>query len=109
MNALNISKVFILNHRKNGKKKMKFIVKLVILGLIIIFFFWIIARIPGLAYDIVFGHAQATTCVSIPEIKCGKDPTPPDPNRPYYDENGNQYTWDRKLIYSPPKIIEVEK
>lgn len=29
-----------------------------------------------------------------------KDPTPPDPNRPYYDLWGNQFSYDGKLLHA---------
>lgn len=32
-------------------------------------------------------------------------PEPSDPNRPYYDAEGNKYSWDGKLIEPAPKTL----
>jgi hypothetical protein len=32
-----------------------------------------------------------------------KDPTPPNPDRDYYDQYGNRYTWDGKLKEAAPQ------
>lgn len=43
-------------------------------------------------------------CESCPDNSCtGKDQTPPDPNRPYYDDQGNKYDYKGNLIEAAPQ------
>lgn len=47
------------------------------------------------------GGTPAQGSCSTPEGD--KDPTPPDPNRPYYDQYGNKYDYQGNLINAAPQ------
>lgn len=80
------------------KRKQQIII---LMAIVLVLYFVAIAL--GVAFG---GHANSATCAGNPNGVCEfnphgalvKDPTPPNPNRPYFDAWGNQFTYNGKLI-----------
>jgi len=63
-------------------------------------------------------HGDCGPCAGYPGGKCesctlpnsctGKDATPPDPDRPYYDQYGNKYDYMGNLIEYGPETTPAE-